>query len=375
MIESPDLDWSEVDLPNVKNGFTASDMCQRVNDLFSISKSLRLKRFETGALKIDQPKMQIMLDEVTRLPISYCLEQRVESNELIEEFMLLANMTVANHLYKKFPKTALLRHHDPPKHDTLSRTLQPLKNFGVHLNTKSAGALQMSMSKYEQTIERGEKYSDEEFVANGRMMVINSLCAQAMVRANYVCSGSVKSKSSLKHYALNVPMYTHFTSPIRRYSDCIVHRLLASDLNDTTPLPENWSSDLCASLAKNCNKMKDSAKSAQDKSNEIYFIHLIAHNGPTEYYAIVMSVRQHSLDVILCHVGLTLRVELSEIQNNGTIEYSNDDSVETVKILWKEPVVTQVINVFTILSVRVRKHPKRYCIQASLLPPKINYYC
>ncbi|XP_015113901.1 DIS3-like exonuclease 2 [Diachasma alloeum] len=371
MIENPHLDWSAVDLPNVQNGFTASDICRAVNDLFSISKSLRSDRFEGGALKIDQPKIQMVLDEATKLPISYCLEERVESNTLIEEFMLLANMTVANHLYKKFPKTALLRHHDPPKLQTLSRTLHPLKNFGVHLNTESAGALQTSMSKYEQTIEKGLKYSDEEFVSNCRMMVINSLCAQAMVRANYICSGTAK-KSSLRHYALNVPLYTHFTSPIRRYSDCVVHRLLVSDL-EGAPLPEDWSPEVCAKLAKNCNRMKESAKSAQEKSNEIYFTHLIAHNGACEQLAIVMTVRQYSLDVILCHVGLTLKVELSETQNHATVEYINDDSVETVRILWKKPEVTQVINVFTILNVRVRKHPKVYCIQASLLPPKFHY--
>ncbi|XP_011314967.1 DIS3-like exonuclease 2 [Fopius arisanus] len=372
MIDKPDLDWSEVDLPNIQNGFTASDISQAVNDLFSIANSLRSGRFEGGALKIDQPKVQIILDEATRLPISYCLEERLESNNLIEEFMLLANMTVANHLHKKFPKTALLRHHNPPKLHTLSKTLHPLKNLGVHLDTASAGTLHTSISKCEQAIEKGQAYTEEEFVANCRMMVINSLCAQSMVRANYICSGTVKTKSRLRHYALNVPLYTHFTSPIRRYADCIVHRLLAFDL-ENTPLPKDWSSELCANLAKNCNKMKDSAKSAQEKSNEIYFIKLIAHTGATGQLAIVMTVRQHNLDIILCHVGLTLKVELSETQNYATVEYTNDDSVGTVKILWKEPEVTQVINVFTILNVRVRKHPKVYGIQATLIPPEINY--
>ncbi|XP_063981481.1 DIS3-like exonuclease 2 [Diachasmimorpha longicaudata] len=370
MIENPEMDWSEVDLPNVKNGFTATDIFQAVTNLYAISKSLRAGRFKSGALKIDQPKIQIILDEATRLPISYCLEDRLESNNLIEEFMLLANTTVARHLYKKFRQTALLRHHNPPKLETLSRTLHPLKHFGVHLNTESAGALQSSMSKYEESIEKGLEYTDEQFVSHCRMMVINSLCAQTMMRANYVCSG-VATKSSLRHYALNVSLYTHFTSPIRRYSDCIVHRLLASDL-EGTPLPETWNSTLCANLAKNCNRMKESARIAQDKSNAIYLTHLIAHNGPSQQLAIVMTVRKHSLDVILCHVGLTLKVELSEIQNHATVEYRNEDSVETVSILWKEPQITQVINVFTILNVRVRKHPKIYSIQASLLPPKIH---
>lgn len=250
MIEEPTLEnWTDLDEMekklNIKNEYKISDLSTIVNDLFNISKKLRNSRFEDGALRIDQPKLYVVLDKITKLPVDYLLEERQESNSLIEEFMLLANMTVATHLYKEFPKTAFLRHHNPPKEINLTRSLQSLRNFGIHLNTNSAGELQASMEKYRPVIENNKEPSDEEFIGNCRMMVITSLCAQSMMRANYICAGNTEEKEQLRHYALNVPLYTHFTSPIRRYADCIVHRLLVATLTGD-PLPDDWSSELCA---------------------------------------------------------------------------------------------------------------------------------
>lgn len=355
---------------DIKNGYKINDLSIIVNDLYKLSKVLRNKRFNDGALKIDQPKIHIVLDEITKLPVTYKLEERLDSNNLIEEFMLLANMTVAKHIYEKFPDTALLRHHNPPKEINITRTFNSLRNFGINLNTNSAGELQASIEKLRPIEDDDDdKFKVENFLIQSRMMVIQTLCAQSMMRANYVCSGNMDNELLLHHYALNVPFYTHFTSPIRRYADCIVHRLLYSSLTGD-PMPTDWSSELCTRLANNCNQMKNNAKNAQEKSTELYFTQLVGQNGPTETLAVVMYVKEQSIDAILCHVGMTIKIELSNIKNDATVNYTNDDSIPTVTVKWNADEVEQVINVFSIIRVKISKHVKSYSLRTTLLPPK-----
>lgn len=177
MINEPSRDWSEAELPGLKGKFSANDLCETVNMLYGLSTHMREKRFADGALSINQPKLQIILDVETRQPMSYRLEERQESNRLIEEFMLLANMTVAKHLYDNIPDTALLRIHGKPLKRVLSRTTEDLGRLGVHLNPESAGSLQSSLSIYEKT---GLSSLEHKFVTDCRMMVINVLCAQSM---------------------------------------------------------------------------------------------------------------------------------------------------------------------------------------------------
>lgn len=126
----------------------------------------------------------------------------------------------------------------------------------------------------------------------------------------------------------------------------------------------------CNRWARNCNRMKDSAKKAQEQSTELYFTQLVAQNGPTEVLGIVMFVGKHNLDVILSHIGITVKVELSDMKNDTIVEYENDNSVSTLNICWKESGINQVINIFTIVYVNIRKHPKNYSLRATLLPPK-----
>ena len=181
MIDEPSKEWSKADLkrPDSLKGekYSPKNLCETVNDLYKLSAQMRAKRYADGALSINQTKLQMILDPETKLPISYCLEERQDSNRLIEEFMLLANMTVAKHLYETLPDTALLRIHGTPVRRVLTRTAEDLGHLGVHLNTKTAGTLQSSLDLYEKTGLEGE---DQRFVTSCRMMVINTLCAQAM---------------------------------------------------------------------------------------------------------------------------------------------------------------------------------------------------
>ncbi|XP_006565708.1 DIS3-like exonuclease 2 isoform X2 [Apis mellifera] len=242
-IENPKNNWPD-DFLSINGNFNFNDLSIKVNILHNLAIQMRKKRFQNGALQIDQPKLYVKIDRITGLPISYNIEEQKDSNRLIEEFMLLANMTVATQLYTMIPETALLRNHREPSKHILTVTKDTLQRFGIHLDIKSSASLHASIRRYEQGLEN--ENNETKITMKYRMMVINSLCSKAMTRATYICSSTVTAEEELRHYALNVPLYTHFTSPIRRYSDCVVHRLLYSTMKNVE-MPKEWSKKLCKS--------------------------------------------------------------------------------------------------------------------------------
>ncbi|XP_015595522.1 DIS3-like exonuclease 2 [Cephus cinctus] len=365
-IENPLKDWSTDESLLISGKWKSSEICDTVINLYKLSLILRKKRFDNGALRIDQPKIRINIDRTTGLPISYGLEKLQDSNRLIEEFMLLANMTVATHLYKTIPEYALLRKHTPPLGLVLRRIQESLQKFGIHLDIESAGSLQASLSRYE--CKPVSQSKEDQCVSQYQSMVLNALCARAMTPAKYKCSSMLSNEETLCHYALNIPLYTHFTSPIRRYADCIVHRLLYSTISNV-PLPEAWSAKLCSKIAANCNKQKTNAKNAQDQSNELYFIFLLDLMGPVNTIAIVMDVKDRCVDVLLCQMGMKLRIYFADIKEEVNVKYSEEYFVPTITLEWKNHSIDQVINMFSIIPVQIEKHPSAYRLFGIPLPP------
>lgn len=208
-----DKEDSEAIFPETYNGFVYKDIYKVIKALGSISAIFRKKRFDGGALRIDQPKLSFHLNTANGLPDSFSIYESKESHQLIEEFMLLANMTVAQRIYEDHPNIAFLRCHPPPSTYMLKQLAKALKPMGIELNVDSAGDLHSSLLEHV-----GPTCTDM-----GKVMVLNMLCAKPMARAKYFCADRVHD-DDFRHYALNVPLYTHFTSPIRRYADIMVHR-------------------------------------------------------------------------------------------------------------------------------------------------------
>lgn len=206
-----DRDEAEELFPETYNGYEFKDVAKAIKTLGRISAIFRNRRFDGGALKIDQPKVSFKLNAANGLPETFWLYENKESHQLIEEFMLLANMTVAHRIYKDHPNLAFLRSHPPPSGFMMKQLAKSLKPMDIDLDITSAGALHKSLMHYVN--------SDDK----GRAMVLNMLCAKPMTRAKYFCAHGTDD-DDFQHYALNVPLYTHFTSPIRRYADIIVHR-------------------------------------------------------------------------------------------------------------------------------------------------------
>ncbi|BGP26866.1 mitotic control protein dis3 [Rhodotorula toruloides] len=188
--------------------------------LNSIAIKLKAKRMTAGALNLASPEVKIYLEQSEQSgPVDVEHKELFETNSLVEEFMLLANISVAERIYKQFPQTAVLRRHAPPpktNFEVLQDVLQ--KRRGMTLDVSTSGALADSL----------DKCVDPSFPSFNTLVRI--MATRCMLSAEYFCSGSLPA-SQFSHYGLASPIYTHFTSPIRRYADVLVHRQLSAAIS------------------------------------------------------------------------------------------------------------------------------------------------
>ncbi len=187
-------------------------LAKEILALHALATILRKQRFDNGAISFERPEMKVIVDE-TGKPVDVVQKESKESNWLIEEFMLLANRCVAEYVTKKCKAknpTFVYRIHEDPDPEKLDNLRNFAKNFGHKLGDTSnpkeaAGALNALMKE--------AKGKPEE-------NALQLLALRSMARARY-------STDNVGHYGLAFQYYTHFTSPIRRYPDMMVHRLLA----------------------------------------------------------------------------------------------------------------------------------------------------
>ncbi|XP_072047288.1 DIS3-like exonuclease 2 isoform X2 [Amphiura filiformis] len=341
LIESPDKQFSYEELPSITNGFKIPQIMQSVLNLNKIALNLRKKRFDDGALTLDQIKLSYALDKETGMPSGVSVEQRKESNKLVEEFMLLANMAVAHRIYNAYKDTALLRRHPPPKGKVLQDTIDQCHEMGIEIEGETSKELQESLKKYV----GNDKYSE------GRAQILTALFSKPMNRALYFCTGRIEDEEQYRHYALNVPLYTHFTSPIRRYADVIVHRLLAASLGYVEK-PER-SAESTEAQASHCNTKKFKAKDVQDRSTELFFVNFVKMCGPLDEEGMVMNVLDRSFDVFLMRLGTVQRVYLDALPLSK-VDLEETRRRKMLTLSWEadddHQAITQEIQMFTLVS-------------------------
>ncbi|XP_022829805.1 DIS3-like exonuclease 2 [Spodoptera litura] len=356
-----DKEDSKASFPETYNNFDYEDISKAIKIIASIARKFRKGRFDNGALRIDQPKVSFHLDPVSGLPDSYWINESRESHQLIEEFMLLANMTVATRIKEDHPSLAFLRCHPKPSSYMLKQLAKSLQLMGIELNINSAGELHRSLLEH-----TGPDCTDK-----GKEMVLNMLCAKPMTRAKYFCASGCHD-DEFHHYALNVPLYTHFTSPIRRYADIMVHRLLAASLNyRETP---KWNVDKVRMIASQCNKQKYNAKKASELSTEMYTLKYIERKSPVVTDAAVVEVREKYIDVIIIAMGLNRRIFFNN-DFPGKYQCIKNDCAKLSKmeITWNAvnnlPQVKQVIQVFSILQVELYRGDDMVKVETKLVRP------
>ena len=223
----------------------AADIAHDIKILHELASELHTQRFEQGALSLDSLRLSFKLNE-NGLPEDCWQRERTDANQLVEEvgyyfisicfifiiwtqFMLLCNIAVAQHIAVHLPEQALLRRHDTPierrlvsllalKFDYLLLTSEQnalaerAERLGYNVDISSAGTMMRSFNTIQDPTAR---------------RLLQLLSFKATNRAKYFCAGMLDI-AKYGHYALNTPLYTHFTSPIRRYADLLIHRQLDS---------------------------------------------------------------------------------------------------------------------------------------------------
>jgi len=224
------------------------DLKDEILTLDRLSKLLREKRFKTGAINFERGEVKIDVDENGK-PLRVYFAEAKDSNKLIEEFMLLANRLVAENIGKvgkgKKAKTFVYRIHDLPNPEKLSNFSEFIRRFGYKLKEKGSDT----------EISKSINNLLDEVQGKKEQNMIETLAIRSMAKAVY-------STQNIGHYGLAFKYYTHFTSPIRRYPDMMVHRLLERYLSGGRSVNEQQTEEAC----KHCSNMESLAVNAERNS-------------------------------------------------------------------------------------------------------------
>ena len=294
---------------NRKDDLSLNDaITESIRLLNDMAIKLRRGRMEAGALNLASPEVRIHLDSAeSSAPIDVEQKEMRETNSLVEEFMLLANTSVARRIYEAYPTTGVLRRHAPPPADNFE-TLQDIlkKRRGMDLDVSSSGALAASLDRCADT-------RDPAFNT-----LVRILATRCMLSAEYFCTGSVP-RNSFGHYGLAMDMYTHFTSPIRRYADVLAHRQLAAAIQ-YEPLPSNlYSKHYVDQVLDNVNKRHRLAQMAGRASVE-FFVGLAISAKNAEQGVDATKVGQERLLRADAYVVRTFRNGLAVFVNKYGLE-------------------------------------------------------
>ncbi|EED93236.1 ribonuclease, partial [Thalassiosira pseudonana CCMP1335] len=281
-------------------GHTIAEVAADVRLMHQVAMKRRKLRFENGALALNGIKLTFQLEDDGETP-KLCAPYPIrDSNRLIEEYMLLANFLVAQRLITHAKGRALLRQHSPPLEAGMQNVVDVSKeSFDFDIDITSSKTLQESLSRLSRTC-------DDELV----IQCVTESLMTPMRPAEYIAAGEVNDED-WQHFALNIPYYTHFTSPIRRYADVIVHRLLQATLDDAVSEFPQTQQEI-HSAADQCNDKRMASKKAQERSDRVFLSLYLKEHPIASVLGVCLGIGEKTFTVFVPSLGMSTRVFLQE---------------------------------------------------------------
>ncbi|KEZ44636.1 Exosome complex exonuclease dis3 [Scedosporium apiospermum] len=277
------------------------DLTKGMRILLKLSKQLKQKRMDAGALSLSSPEVRVEMESETSDPIDVKTKQLLDTNSLVEEFMLFANVSVARKIYEAFPQTAILRRHAPPPKTNFDELANQLKvKKGLELRTDSSKALADSLDT---CVDPQNPFFNT---------LIRIMATRCMMSAEYFCSGT-QAYPEFRHYGLASEIYTHFTSPIRRYADLMAHRQLAAAIGYEAIHPTVRSRGRLEAVCKNINVRHRNAQQAGRASIAYYVGQALKGKVAAGEDAYVMKVFSNGFVVLVPRFGIEGLIRLRDL--------------------------------------------------------------
>jgi len=311
-----DLDdnlWPQSRRPT--GGHTIDDVAGDVRLMHRVAQARRALRFQNGALALNGVKVAFQLGADGEAP-ELCEPYPIrDSNRLVEEYMLLANYLVAERLISHAGDRAVIRNHNPPLHKGLEDVVDVAReSVGFHIDATSSQSLQESLSRM------GRECNDELV-----MQCVTELAMVPMRPAEYLTAGHVEEEE-WSHFALNIPYYTHFTSPIRRYADVMVHRLLQATIDGTIDEDDTLRNEAeTQSSCEHCNEKRMASKKAQERSDRVFLSLFLLAKPIKNVLGVVLSVGEKTFTIFVPSLGLSTRAFVDEHKDRFEISLQGED--------------------------------------------------
>tara|TARA_R110000850_G_scaffold271031_2_gene404804 strand:+ start:195644 stop:197845 length:2202 start_codon:yes stop_codon:yes gene_type:complete len=270
------------------------NIVEAIKIMNKLAKTMRRKRMQNGAISFDKVEVKFILDDDNN-PEGVYFKESKEANHLIEEFMLLANKKVAEFIGKQTPKkTFVYRVHDEPNDEKLAALGDIIKKFGYKLNTKDRKSTNASLNKLLVDV-KGKKEQN----------MIDTLAIRTMSKAEY-------TTHNIGHYGLAFDYYTHFTSPIRRYPDVMVHRLLQMYLDGKPSQKEEVYEEKC----RHSSEMESLSSNAERDSIKYMQVKYMVDHKDEKFLGVISGVTEWGIYVEIIKNKCEGMVSLRELRDD-----------------------------------------------------------